>query len=113
MILDSLSGEERDLVRRAMGASADGPFFPDWEFETLFGITRVELKDALRRFPALEGDEDFRAVNNSLLWLVSYPHKRDDEMKVGGLDPHARVDLHKKWLRALGKPTNEFLDFVA
>lgn len=42
-----LTGIEGELVRRCLAASVDGPFFPDWEFETLFGLTRDEVREVL------------------------------------------------------------------
>jgi hypothetical protein len=112
-MLEALSNDERDIVRRAMIAAADGEFFPEWEFHTLFGVTRIELRDAIARFPALDGEADFCSVNNSLLWLVAYPHKRDDDLNARNLDAETLVALHKKFLSGMGKPADSFLDFMA
>lgn len=41
MFLNGLTAEERDIVRRSLTAAVEGPYFPDWEFQTLFGVTRA------------------------------------------------------------------------
>src|SRR5215470_15299961 len=76
MMLESLSGEEREVLRRAMVAAAEGPYFPDWEFQTLFGVTRAEVSDVVRARPRLDESHDvFRqAINNALVHLIHYPH---------------------------------------
>jgi hypothetical protein len=38
MDLDSLSDVDKVILGQALSAAADGPFFPDWEFHTLFGL---------------------------------------------------------------------------
>ena len=44
MNLDSLSDMDKAIVGQALRAAADGPFFPDWEFHTLFGLERSEVR---------------------------------------------------------------------
>lgn len=80
MHFERLSLRESQIVGEALRAAADGPFFPDWEFSTLFGLQR----DAVRRIanawplPSIAPDEVARAVNNSMNLLLSYPHRKHD-----------------------------------
>ena len=70
---------DKALVGQALRAAADGPFFPDWEFHTLFGLTRSEVRAVADLWPNV----DFRsenvhlAVNNSLNNLWGYPHGQE------------------------------------
>lgn len=73
-MLDRLNSEEVETVRKALNASAHGPFFPDREFQTLFGVDRSDVLSALERFPNLHGEKDQLAVNNAFANLLSYPH---------------------------------------
>ncbi len=112
-MLSALDNREKEVVRRALAAAADGPYFPDWEFQTLFGIERVQVRETLAAFPALStsNEAQFLSVNNSLLWLVSYPHGQDVELVKCGLDKADLVATLRKIRERLGKPANEFMDF--
>ena len=67
MPLANLDEREREVVRECLRAAVDGPFFPDWEFSTIFGLTRDEVKQVLRSWPELnEADESVvRAINRA------------------------------------------------
>lgn len=69
-----------DVVRQALRAAAEGPFFPDWEFPILFGLSRDEVRAVLADFPHVDDavSPARTAINNALLHLVSYPHRCED-----------------------------------
>ena len=71
-----LTEGERELVRQCLVAAVEGPFFPEWEFHTIFGVEREEVAAVLARWPQLDEskDVDRSAVNNSLNNLLGYPH---------------------------------------
>ncbi|MFZ3214454.1 MAG: hypothetical protein WA192_00160 [Candidatus Acidiferrales bacterium] len=76
MDFDSLSDMDKTTVGEALRAAADGPFFPDWEFHTLFGLERTDVRaiaDAWPR-PAASHEDLKLAVTNSLNNLLGYPH---------------------------------------
>jgi len=77
MSLANLSEKDRDVVRQCLRAAVDGPFFPDSEFQTLFGLERTEVKSVLQSWPNLdESQESVRlAINNSFNNLLGYPHR--------------------------------------
>lgn len=90
-MLSSLNSAEKEIVRRAIDASVNGPFFPDWEFPTLFGISRAEAAEALARFPNLraENEIDRLAVYNSIANLLGYPHGLAAELEARGFTEQA------------------------
>jgi hypothetical protein len=81
MPLADLSEAERDIVRECLRAAVEGSFFPEWEFHTLFGIDREELRVVLNSWPMVaESNESvILAVNNSLNNLLGYPTTPTDQ----------------------------------
>ena len=71
-----LTSDELHLVGRCLEAAVDGPFFPDWEFHTLFGVTRDEARAVAAAWPAVEESQAVVVVtvDNSLANLLGYPH---------------------------------------
>jgi len=45
MSLNDLTNAEREVVLACLRASVKGPFFPLWEFETLFGLDHRRVAD--------------------------------------------------------------------
>ncbi len=80
MGLENLSAEERALVLRCLTAATEGPFFPEREFSTLFGLTRDEVRSVWSFWQTLDpGDEVARlAINNCFANLLGYPHGEQD-----------------------------------
>ena len=80
-VAQTLPAADIETVKRALTAAADGPFFPDWEFETLIGADRAAVRAAAAAWPALGDDPDAAAtVVNALGNLAGYPHGHDDEL---------------------------------
>jgi hypothetical protein len=75
--LDALSSDEIALIGKCLSAAANGPFFPDEEFGTIFGLTRDEVRNAALFWPAVPSREAERAVVGSLNNLSGYPHAED------------------------------------
>lgn len=77
----SVVDETRDaeVFRQCLWATVDGPFFDDWEFHTLLGFERDEIRRIVETWPEWD-DVDVLAVaiNNSLNNLLRYPHGRWD-----------------------------------
>jgi len=73
--LANLDEREREIVRECLHAAVEGPFFSEWEFGTIFGLTRDEVRQVLLCWPKLnEADESVvRAINNSFNNLLGYP----------------------------------------
>jgi len=67
------------VFKESLVAAASGPFFPDWEFHSLFGLDRAEVESIAESFtPAtpLTGDVAL-ALNNAMNNLLGYPHGQE------------------------------------
>lgn len=54
--LVTLSPADQELILAALTAAHDGPYFEDWEFQTLMGVTKAEVAeviDSLRHLSAM------------------------------------------------------------
>jgi hypothetical protein len=79
MNIDHLSDADKAVVGQALRATADGPFFPEWEFHTLFGLARNEVRAVADAWPNVDSTDSnvALAVNNALTNLVGYPHGQE------------------------------------
>jgi len=79
MEIEHLSDADKAIIGQALRATADGPFFDEWEFHTLFGLTRTEVRAVADAWPNVEltNANVLLAVNNSLNNLLGYPHHQD------------------------------------
>src|SRR5690348_2606269 len=62
------STADTQAFKEALVAAARGPFFPDWEFQTLFGLKRYEVARIAEAFSSatpLTGNVSL-AVNNAV-----------------------------------------------
>lgn len=64
------------ITKDCLRAVVEGPFFPDWEFQTLIGVDRDTVRVVMEAWPVrtVEPEAFVCAVMNSLTWLVFYPH---------------------------------------
>jgi hypothetical protein len=73
----SLTDSERDAVGSCLRVAADGPYFPNWEFETLIGASRDEVRAASDEW--LKGMPRTARANevaiSVLVNLLGYPHR--------------------------------------
>src|SRR5262245_29365462 len=94
------SAEDRMVIAQALKAAVEGPFFPEWEFSTLFGLERSEVAEVARKWPEVDGS-DRRvdvAVNNALANLVGYPHGNERNWHQFLAVPPARlVEALDRW----------------
>jgi hypothetical protein len=100
MPLKGLNPEELDVVRDCLRAAAEGPFFPDWEFATLFGLERAQVNSILHSWPDLnENDETVMlAINNSFNNLLGYPHGLiDNWSNFIRVDRQELARIYTKW----------------
>jgi hypothetical protein len=70
---------DKVILGQALRAAVDGPVFEDWEFHTLFGLERSEVRAIPDAWPNPDAplDDVHLAVNNSLNNLPGYPHQQD------------------------------------
>ena len=83
MTLDQLTASECDQVHACLRATVDGPFFEDGEFQTLFGLTRDEVRVVADNWPpAAPFTKTVQlAIVNSLVNLLGYPHGQSAELR--------------------------------
>lgn len=76
-----LSPQDAKVIGECLNATASGPFFPDWEFDTLMGVNREDFSKIAARWPDVDLlDERVRdAVSNSLLNLSGYPIDQEED----------------------------------
>ncbi|GAA2993618.1 hypothetical protein GCM10020229_02590 [Kitasatospora albolonga] len=70
---DWMTERELRIVQECLDAAVHGPFFEDWEFQTLTGCTREEIAAIADAWP---GEVDEEAVQSVLGNLTGYPHGR-------------------------------------
>lgn len=97
--VEQLSEEDLRLVGACLGAAVIGPYFPDWEFQTLMAADRTEVASVLGAWPEAIATTDWEpdaerlqeiVVNNVLAHLLWYPHGQWDELnRVLGVDDAA------------------------
>lgn len=74
--------KQRRIIAECLNAAAFGRFFPDWEFQTLFGLKRDELAKIAAEWPHVDQTSEMvnLAVNNSINNLLGYPIKHSEEL---------------------------------
>jgi len=108
--LADLSLEEREVVQCCLRAAVEGPFFPDWEFSTLFGLTRDKVKHVVERWPDIDdGDESVAlAINGSFVNLLYYPHRCEDVWsQFFPVSAEQVGEIYDKWK---GKSVRDYFD---
>ncbi len=81
-ITDELSEREKEIVKQCLRAAVEGPFFPEWEFHTLFGLRTDEARRALEAWPNGKVTKDVRrAVVGAMNHLTGYPHGEEERWK--------------------------------
>lgn len=83
MNLKILTDQEKDIILQCLTAAFEGSFFPEWEFQNLFGVERNMLEKIIKMWPIVdESDKDIcLAIHNSMGNLVGYPHGNEKEWK--------------------------------
>ncbi len=75
MRLPALTDRDNDVIEAALRATIEGPFFPDWEFGTLIGFYRAEVRRVLDHWPDGMGTEPTDSIVHAVLaQLTGYPH---------------------------------------
>ena len=113
MNFDRLSEVDIEIIGQGLHAAADGPFFPDGEFHTLFGLDRSEVRKIAEEWPkcSASAEDVTTAVNNSLNNLLGYPHSEDavwpQWISIGS-------EQLKEWYKRLpGRDDERYLDLLA
>ena len=100
MALTQLDEQERQVVLDCLRAAVDGPFFPEWEFHTLFGLTRQEVKQITNTWPEIDdsNEEAALAINNAMSNLLHYPHRQEEAWRTFiSVTPREVERVFQKW----------------
>ena len=90
----------RRVVLECIRASVEGPFFPEWEFTSLFGIARRDVARIVASWPETDDDaaEVALAINNSMNNLLRYPHGREEDWpRFLSVAPDEVERIYLKW----------------
>ena len=100
MLAQDLSERDLRVIKECLQVAAHGPFFPDWEVETLFGLTRAEMAAIAADWPAVDAGtrEVRRAVIGALGHLTGYPHGEEEAWgRYISVSPSEVEDLLRRW----------------
>jgi hypothetical protein len=107
-----LTDRESDIVHAALRASVEGPFFPDWEFRTLMGVQREEMRAVLDAWPTVvDAEIADLAINNAFNNLLGYPHDDWEEWaSYSDAEPKELAQVFMRWRseRGMSRPSNYF-----
>jgi hypothetical protein len=95
-----MTPDDARTIAECLRAAVDGPFFVDWEFNTLFGLERGEVATVLAEWPETSNAEDQGlAVNNVLNNLLGYPHgaSEDTWREYIGASPREVAAVLARW----------------
>lgn len=83
MNLNSLSKNDLEVIKNCLTFSEDERVFPEWEFETLFGISRELFSAISREWPAvdLENQNVEIAIIGCLNNILGYLNMSDKDWK--------------------------------
>jgi hypothetical protein len=102
-----LSEQERELIRAALAAVAEGPYFPESEFAKYLGADKSEVAAVLKAWPEATVAPDWEpdperlqaeVVHRVLDVLLWSPHVTDAELPgIVGTDSDGLWELLDKW----------------
>lgn len=94
MIAKKLSKAELEQIDRCVLAAIEGSFFEGGLFHTLTGLDEDEALEIYMSRQMDQSEQWGLLVNNALLNLVGYPHRKPDEL-------YARTLLERNEIRTL------------
>lgn len=79
-----LADQDLAVLGACLHATVDGPYFPEWEFHTLMGLSRADVAEIAKAWPEapadypphFESSDDAvrTAITNAANMLLGYPH---------------------------------------
>lgn len=86
-----LTQRQIQVIGQCLRAAAYGPFFPDGEFASIFGLARSEVAAVADQWPVVIDSAEHvkHAVGNSLNNLLGYPIKKE---RLAHLDDYLTVE---------------------
>ncbi len=83
MPIENLTATERLLVGRCLFEAVDGPYFPDWEFATLVGAHKSEIRVIASDWSSGQpiSGEALQLIGSVLNNLIGYPHDHTADLE--------------------------------
>ncbi len=114
--LKNLNDAEREVVRQCLRAAVESPLFSDWEFGTLFGLEREDVRSVLLSWQELDESDPAvtLAINNSLNNLLYYPDRTKPKIWTGfiSVTPCEVAHILDKWQGRAARDSNSARSFV-
>lgn len=113
VVMMRMSENEKQLIEECLVAAATGPFFPDWEFSSLFGLQREDVVEIASTWPLvssvdIEAGTVDQAVNNAFVWLLWYPHRLMGQWtEYISVSPRECYDLYNHWRQLTGRKNHQ------
>jgi len=99
--LANLDEKSREVIRECLRAAAEGPFYLDWEFGTIFGLERGDVTRILMAWPEVNEADQYvvKAINNSLNNILFYPARNKEQTwpKFISVTPAEVARIFDKW----------------
>ncbi len=93
MNMGCITDASRRTIEACLHAATDGEFFPDWELETLFGVSRNQVRSVRNAWPDVDLGNDVvaAAVLGALNNLLGYPHGHQKQLEMYHIDVPERL----------------------
>lgn len=108
--LEKLTDSEKQIIGECLRAAAFGPFFPDWEFHSLFGVDRDEAIRVAKSWPKTEETDIIAGyiINNSFNNLLGYPHRKQNEWgNYISTSPDKVYEIYNRFRELTGRSNNQ------
>jgi len=115
MKMSLVSTDDKEIIFKAMQRVAAADIIEnDWEFDTIFGMSFDEFCLISENFHEIEkpNETEWSAINNAMVWLVSYPHGKQDYLNELGIPAQTLAKTHIRLRNTFGKKTKNFLDAI-
>jgi hypothetical protein len=109
--MNKLTENEKNIVLQCLKACIGEVFFPDWEFHTLTGYEKDEVKHLIVNWPKANFEDlDTRnLVLNVLNNLLGYPHKVSNRQWETHITASPE-EIDKLWGKISGESTGSYFE---
>ncbi len=106
MASENLNKEEIGITKKCLLAVCSGNYVPEYEFETLIGVSVKEAELIAKNYPDVDeydeeptgNDDSWLFINNTFANLLGYPHGRESELeKETSVSSVQLKRIYEKW----------------
>lgn len=103
---------QSQIIKECLNAVVNGPFVPEHDFHTIFGLYRNNVRDIFEKWPNVNMKDEsvLLAINNSFNNLLGYPIEYREKWSVYlSLSPEQLEKEFESWrLEVFGKSDKYF-----